>query len=84
MKVRIIHVDRPNRMAGAFIVQERRWFSWEDLYFDSDKKELRQEQILGRAGITTAEFDDWDKARRYAVEYKKASKKRVILTTWGV
>ena len=77
MKLRIAHVDSPKRMAGFFVVQERRWLCWEDLYFDPTEDCLRREQVLGNAGITKAEFDDFHDATKYANKFKSVGKRRI-------
>jgi hypothetical protein len=83
MKIRIVHVDSTT-MAGAYIVQERRWFSWEDLYFDTKDKKLRRDQVLGMAGISSARFADWHQAWQYAQSFKTGECRRVIKQVWEV
>jgi hypothetical protein len=83
MKLRIAHVDS-NTMAGIYIVQERRWFSWEDLYFDIMDKQLRREQVLGRGGISQAQFSDWHEAWRHAQNFRTGKCRRVIKQVWEV
>jgi hypothetical protein len=84
MKLRIILVDDNTQMAGVFVVQERRWFGWEDLYFDKIDKILRREQVLGRSGISQARFDKRHDARKYALAFKAGACKRVVKQTWVV
>jgi hypothetical protein len=68
---------------GEFIVQQRRWGIWEDLYFDKTEKKLRHDQILGNAGISKAEFSDWHQAKKYALEFRNDTK-RTIREVWHV
>ena len=82
MKLRIIHVDSPNRLAGIYIVQERRWLSWEDLYFDKKADSLVRDMMLGNMDIVLASFGDWHMAKKLADAFKTT--KRVIREVWHI
>jgi hypothetical protein len=83
MKLRIAWVDSDKQMAGEYVVQERHWLMWEDLYFDIEDKKLRRDQVLGQAGISQARFADWHDAMKHALAYK-ANVRRIIKQVWEV
>ena len=84
MKLRIAHVGSNDRMAGYFVVQERRWLCWYDLYFDKGEDKLVREPLLGSAQIVDGQFEDFHLAQGYAHKFKAAQKARIIKEVWHV
>ena len=78
MKLRVAKVSSNRVMAGEFLVQIKRWGLWHDMYFDSQKKTLREEQaVLGEGLIKRAIFDDFHEAFQLATKYKNTEPEKI-------
>ena len=84
MKLRIAHIDDGRRMGGGFAVQKRTWGTWDNMYFDSCKKVLLSEFVLGRAKVEEAVFEDFHEAMKYARIYNQKDRKLIIREVWAV